>query len=150
MCVTIQFLRRTAWRVIRNVFTHLVTLNIVPTPETTRTVDVDRNTGFIVPPSSDSIPLEKFSIRPPCKQRTTNALGTQILSLLIYLIFYYKLLGSRSIVVGLATSYGLDDWVAGFRVPVELRIFCSPRRPNRLWSPPNLLSDGYRGLFPRG
>jgi hypothetical protein len=30
------------------------------------------------------------------------------------------------------------------------RIFSSPRRPDRLWGPPNLLFNGYSGLFPRG
>jgi hypothetical protein len=29
------------------------------------------------------------------------------------------------------------------------RIFSSPRRPDRLWDPPSLLSNGYRLLFPR-
>jgi hypothetical protein len=28
------------------------------------------------------------------------------------------------------------------------RFFCTPRRPGRLWSPPILLSNGYRGAFP--
>jgi hypothetical protein len=46
-----------------------------------------------------------------------------------------------------------SDWLrAGrrrvrLRVPVGSRIFSSPRRPDRLWGPPSLLSNGYRGLL---
>jgi hypothetical protein len=57
---------------------------------------------------------------------------------------------SRDSVVGIATGYGLDGQGVGVRVPVWARIFTSPCRPNRLWGPPNPLSNGYRGLFPRG
>jgi hypothetical protein len=49
-----------------------------------------------------------------------------------------------------ATGYGLDNRGVGIRVPVWSRIFSFPSRRNRLWDPPNLLSNGYWGPFPRG
>jgi hypothetical protein len=45
-----------------------------------------------------------------------------------------SLVGSRDSVVGIATSYGLDDRGVGVRVPVGSRIFSSPDRPDRLRS----------------
>jgi hypothetical protein len=52
---------------------------------------------------------------------------------------------SQVSIVGIATGYGLDGRGVGVRVPVGPRIFSSPSRPDRLWGPPNLLSNGYRG-----
>jgi hypothetical protein len=50
--------------------------------------------------------------------------------------------GSRDSAVGIATGYGLDDRGVGVRVPVGSIILFSPRRPNRLWGLPSLLSNG--------
>jgi hypothetical protein len=52
--------------------------------------------------------------------------------------------------VGIATGYGLLGLKVGVRIPVELRFFFSPRRPERFWGTSSLLSNGYRELFPRG
>jgi hypothetical protein len=57
---------------------------------------------------------------------------------------------SRYNVVGIATSYGLDDRDVGVRVPVGARIFSSPRRPDGLCGPSKFLSNGYRVIFPEG
>jgi hypothetical protein len=48
------------------------------------------------------------------------------------------------------SGYGLDVRGVGVRVPIGSRIFSSPRRPDQLWGPPSLLSNGYRWLFLRG
>jgi hypothetical protein len=57
----------------------------------------------------------------------------------------YLTMVSRDSSVGTATG-----WTAGVRFPARLRFFSSPQRPDRLWSPPILLSNGRRGLFSRG
>jgi hypothetical protein len=56
---------------------------------------------------------------------------------------FYALPGwIRDSVVGIANSNGLDDRGVGVRIPVGSRILSSPDRPDRLWDPPNLLSNG--------
>jgi hypothetical protein len=57
---------------------------------------------------------------------------------------------SRDSVIGIASSYGLDDQEFGVLVPVGLRIFSSPSRSGRLWGPPNFLSNRYRGICSTG
>jgi hypothetical protein len=66
-----------------------------------------------------------------------------------YILFGMLKVMNRDSSVGIATSYELDDRGVGVRVPVGSRIFSSPRHTERLWGPPNLLFNGYRGFFPR-
>jgi hypothetical protein len=47
--------------------------------------------------------------------------------------------------VGIATGYGLDDPGS---ILGSARFFSSPQRPDRLWDPPSLISNGYRDSFP--
>jgi hypothetical protein len=49
----------------------------------------------------------------------------------------------------IAAGFWLDYRGIGVRIPLGSRIFTSPYRPGRLWRPPNLLFNVYRGLFPR-
>jgi hypothetical protein len=70
--------------------------------------------------------------------------GTDSCTTETYLLANSSFSGGRDSAVGIATGYGLDDRGVGVRVPVWSRIFSSPRRPDRLWGLPSLLSTGYR------
>jgi hypothetical protein len=50
--------------------------------------------------------------------------------------------------VGIVTGYWLDNRGVGVRVPAKSRIFSSPRRPDQLWGPTNILPVGTVGSFP--
>jgi hypothetical protein len=54
----------------------------------------------------------------------------------------------RDSAIDIATGYELDDRGVGVRVPVGSRIFSFQCRPDRLWGPPSLLSNGYQRRFP--
>jgi hypothetical protein len=48
---------------------------------------------------------------------------------------------SRDSSVGIAKGYGLEDW-GSIRGLAKI-VFSTPQRPDRLWGPHSLLSNGY-------
>jgi hypothetical protein len=55
---------------------------------------------------------------------------------------------SRGSSVSIVSDYGLNDRCS---IPDRGSVFfLQPLRPDRLWGPPSLLYNGYRGSFPRG
>jgi hypothetical protein len=64
------------------------------------------------------------------------------LDVLVKKMFIYIVFRSRNSVVSIATGYGLDNEGVGVPSPDRFNNFSSPRRPDRLWGSPNLLSDG--------
>jgi hypothetical protein len=58
------------------------------------------------------------------------------------------LLRSRSSSVSIVSDYGL--YYRGSILDRGRGFFFWPLRPDRLWGPPSLLSNGYRGPFPGG
>jgi hypothetical protein len=91
------------------------------------------------------------SIQPVTRRRFKP--GTTILQCLSYTIllgerdfFRYTLLICRHV-------FGCSNLLRPVSVrsldfPIDLIL--APRRPDRFWGPTSLLSNGYRGLFPRG
>jgi hypothetical protein len=70
----------------------------------------------------------------------------KMLRTLVFTVLYWN--KSRDSVSGIGTGYGLHNRWVGFRIPVGPRNFSSPRHPDRLWGPHNLLFTVYLGLFP--
>jgi hypothetical protein len=71
-------------------------------------------------------------------------------SMLKITLLYILIFGSRNNAVGIATGYGLDGRGFKVRVPAVATFLSSPRRTDRFWGPPSVLSNGYRGIFPGG
>jgi hypothetical protein len=62
---------------------------------------------------------------------------------------FWNLQKSSGSAVGIVIGCGLDDRGFGVRVPVGSRVFASPYRQDRIWGLLNLLSNRFRGHFPR-
>jgi hypothetical protein len=60
----------------------------------------------------------------------------------------YSALWGHGSSVGITTGYELDYRGVGVRVLVGSTIFISLYRPDQLWGPPSLSSNGYWGSFP--
>jgi hypothetical protein len=85
-----------------------------------------------------------------CKISTTRSKYPALSFFLILKIFGEVLqnMKSRDSSAGIALGYGLDD--RGSIPGGCWEFFSKPPRPERLWSSPSLLSNGYQGLFPWG
>jgi hypothetical protein len=46
-------------------------------------------------------------------------------------------------------SYSENRDSTKFKIKKKYILFSSPPHPDRLWGPPSLLSNGYRGILPR-
>jgi hypothetical protein len=76
------------------------------------------------------------------------ALWDNILNVCIFITFAMLMLLSRSRVSSgsIVSGYGLDDRTIGVQSPVGVKDFSSYHLcPYRIWGPPSLLYNGYRG-----
>jgi hypothetical protein len=65
-------------------------------------------------------------------------------------IVYIQYFVNRGSSVSIVFGYGLDDRAIEVRSPAGAKEFSSILCPDRLWGPPSLRYNGYRGSFPRG
>jgi hypothetical protein len=72
-----------------------------------------------------------------------------IIIIIIIIIILVSESNNPSISLGTAIGYELDERELGVRVQVGSTIFTSRYRPDRLWGPPNLISNGYHVLLHR-
>jgi hypothetical protein len=94
--------------------------------------------------------LEFVIMKSDCRINWETCISIKIVSWQMIFISVFLKPRSRDSAVGIATGYGLDNGGVGIQVPVGSRIFSSSSCPDRLWGPPNLLSNGYQVLFPGG
>jgi hypothetical protein len=84
-----------------------------------------------------------YIYRPMCK--VTMKLNLWNYPVLVVMATVCQALNSYGCRTGMGTDYGLDGRRGGVQVPVGARFFRSPRRTDRMWGSPSLLSNGYRG-----
>jgi hypothetical protein len=102
------------------------------------------------PPFGKSIIFTQWGYHLVTRKPKTDIAASYIETFQIKLAHFPMRTRSWGSVVGTGTGYGLDGRGVGVQAPIEPRIFSSPRRPDRLWGPPNLLCNGCRELLPRG